>query len=57
MEVERFERDLGQVCRGRPSAWPVGGSGRNEATSFAWMPKPAAIMKTRYWLPGFGSPM
>ena len=37
--------------------WPVCGSGWTSATSFAWIPKPSKIMKTRYWLPGSGWPM
>src|SRR5262249_14700975 len=36
---------------------PVCGSGSTDGASFAWIPKPAKIMKTRYWLPGFGSPI
>ena len=36
---------------------PVVGSGRTEATIFALMPNPLATMKSRYWLPGVGSPM
>jgi hypothetical protein len=36
---------------------PVAGSGWTEATILALMPNPAATMKSRYWLPGVGSPM
>jgi hypothetical protein len=36
---------------------PVRGSGRKEARSLAWMPKPSKIMNARYWSPGLGSPM
>ncbi len=56
MQLEVVERDLRQVVEEAVS-WPVWGSGLNEPTSLALMPKPEATRKSRYWSPGFGSPM
>ena len=56
MDVEVVERHLRQVFEVAVSR-PVAGSGWTDPTSFAWMPKPLRTMKSRYWSPGFGSPM
>ncbi len=57
VQVELLEGHLRQVGHGDREAGRCAGSGRKEAKSLAWMPKPSKIMKARYWLPGFGSPM
>ena len=57
MQLEVFEGNLGQVFEVGGQLARFAGSGLNEPTSLALMPKPEAITKRRYWLPGFGSPM
>ena len=51
---ELFERQLRQVGEFGREATGLG-SGSSLPISLAWMPKPSANMKRRYWLPGTGS--
>ena len=56
MNVKFIERNLRQFFEvdGQLSSF---GLGLNDPTSLALIPNPEATMNSRYWSPGFGSPM